>query len=272
MAPQDFTFRAFAQQGFYRNLNARLVDMAGITPGQRIVDLACGTGAVTKLILERLKSARESVVIGIDQSSIALRQAIEELANARESAIQFVQGKVEHLSQVIKESVDTIVFCNGIHYIEDKGSLLEEVQKTLKPGGVFAFNTSFFEGAHTPESGQFYRRWMFKAIRDLKDNYGLMPVRSEKVESRKQLTPEQYEALLVQHGLRIQSKEISTVQVPLEGWLDISQFEDFISGIMPGVPLDKASTSLKESVTKTFQELNISVVPRNWLHVVAIRV
>ena len=271
MVSKDFSFKTFAQLPFYRNLNARLVDMADIAPGQRIIDLACGTGGVTRLILERLKNAKESVVIGIDQSSTALKQAMEELANVKEAALQFIQSKVEHLSQVIKESVDTVIFCNGIHYIQDKHGLLDEVQKTLKPGGLFAFNTSFFEGAQPPESVQFYRRWMFKALRELRSKYGLMPDRAEKVEARKHLTPEQYEELLTQHGMKIQRREISTVQVPIEGWLDISQYEDFIEGVMPGVPLDKASASLKEAVTQTFKELNISVVPRNWLHVVAVR-
>src|SRR2546426_6114538 len=41
-----------------------------ICPGRRkIVDLGCGPGAVTKLILERLGDARNATVIGIDPSA-----------------------------------------------------------------------------------------------------------------------------------------------------------------------------------------------------------
>ncbi len=272
MVSNDFTFTKFSRNSFYRALNARLVDMAEVGPSQRIVDLACGTGSVTELILERLRGARDSVVIAIDHSAMALKQAMEELKDFRNSAIQFVQSHVEHLSEAVKESVDTVIFCNAIHYIPDKNALVAEISKALKPGGKFAFNTSFFEGSHPPESLMFYRRWMLKASRILRQEYGLTPVRSQKVEARKHLTPEQYRSLVENNGLKVVRQQIDTVQVPIEGWLDISEYEDFISGIMPGVPLEKASAALKEGVRQTFLELGIQSVPRNWLDVVAVRV
>ena len=62
------------------------------------------------------------------------------------------------------------------------------------------------------------------------------------------------------------------MDVPIEGWLDISHFEDFITGTMPGVPLDKASASLQKGLTLTFEEMNLKYVSRNWLDVLAVRV
>ena len=53
MTPEEFTFTKFANNAFYRRQNATLIDMAGVGSGQRIVDLACGNGGVTKLIVER---------------------------------------------------------------------------------------------------------------------------------------------------------------------------------------------------------------------------
>ena len=271
MAESDYSFTRFAQNPFHKEVNECLIERAGVAPGQRIVDLACGTGSVTRQILEKLRGARDSIVIAIDHSSVALRQAVEELGNARDTAVQFVQGQVEKLSEAVKEKVDTVIFCNGIHYIQDKENLLSEVFITLKPGGIFAFNTSFFEGAHPPESEQFYRRWMIQALRTLKGKYGLSPVKAEKVEARKHLTPEQYSQLLEEGGFHVQRAEVIPIQVPIEGWLDISQYEDFIKGIMPGVPLDKASDALKEGVKNTFKALGLQTVPRNWLTVVAVK-
>ena len=170
-----------------------------------------------------------------------------------------------------KNSADTIFFCNAIHYVPDKDALLAEISKSIKPGGKFVFNTSFFEGSHPPESLVFYRKWMFKAARALRRDYGLSPVRSEKVESRKHLTPDQYRSLLESNGFLVAKQEIDLVMVPIDGWLDISEFEDFISGTMPGVPLDKASAALKRGVWQTFEELKIEYVPRNWLEVVAVK-
>lgn len=272
MVSENFSFSKFSSNAFYSALNARLVDMAEVGSEQRIVDLACGTGGVTQLIVDRLRGARDSVIIAIDQSATALKQAMDELIGARDAAVDFVQSQVEQVSETVKESADTIFFCNAIHYIPDKDALVAEISKTLKPGGKFAFNTSFFEGGQLPESLGFYRKWMFKSARILRRDYGLSPVKSEKVESRKQLTPDQYRELVEGHGFRITKQEIDTVNVPIEGWLDISDFEDFISGTLPGVPLDKASAALKKGVHQTFEEMEIEYVPRNWLDIVAVRV
>ena len=272
MTSKEFSFDKFSQNAFYGKLNARLVDMADLRSGQRIVDLACGTGSVTQLILERLRGARESVVIGIDNSATALRQAVENLKDFRDAAVHFVQSRVEPLSETVKESVDTIFFCNAIHYVSDKDALMAEISKTLKPGGQFAFNTSFFEGGQPPETQAFYRKWMLKASRILRREYGLAPSNVKKVESRKHLSAEEYKELVESHDLRVVKQEIDRVEVPLEGWLDISTFEDFIAGIMPGVPLETASAALKDGVSRTFQEMEIDYVLRNWLRVVAVRV
>ncbi len=270
MASQDFSFATFSQNPFYEQLNARLVAMAEPTSGQRIVDLACGTGGVTKLILSQLRGARNSVIIAMDHSSSALEQAMEEMRSHRDSAVQFVQSQVEQVSSSLKKRADTIIFCNAIHYIPDKDSLVTEISKALQPGGKFAFNTSFYEGGQVPESLAFYRKWMFKSARVLRREHGLSPQRAEKVESRKHLTPREYRALLERHGFSIIRQEEDRVQVPIEGWLDISTFEDFIAGTMPGVPLDKASDALQKGVHQTFEEMNLTHVPRNWLDIVAV--
>ena len=268
---EQYTFSKFASNSFYRNQNAELIDLLDIGDKQKIVDLACGTGGVTRLLFERLKNARDAVVIGIDHSSIAIKQAIDDFKDVKSSAVQFVQGGIEHLSTAVKDKVDTVVLCNAIHYIPDKDTLLTDINKALYPGGKFAFNTTFFEGAHLPETLKFYRVWMLKAMRHLKSEYGLSVDRSGKVESRKQLTPDDYKNLLDKNGFEISIQEIKPVEFTKEGFLDISKFDDFIQGTLPGVPLDKASNSLQAGVHQAFEELNLKYVLRNWLDVVAIR-
>ena len=76
---------------------------------------------------------------------------------------------------------------------------------------------------------------------------------------------------LNKNGFQISIQEIKTVQFTKEGFLDISKFDDFIQGTLPGVPLDKASNSLQAGVHQAFEELNLQYVLRNWLGVVAVR-
>jgi len=269
---EEYSFAKFTENPFYNELNGRLVDMAEVGPGQKIMDLACGTGGVTRLVLERLKGARNNVVICIDHSASALRQARGSLKERKEAALLFVQSRVEQLTEAIKGKVDAVLYCNAIHYVPNKEELVGRIAEVVKPGGVFAFNTSFYEGPQAPEAVLFYRKWMMKAMRILKQDYGLSLQKTEKVESRKHLTADEYKSLVERHGFRIKKQTVDPVNVPLQGWIDISRFKDFIEGSMPGVPLDKASASLIKAVKQTYEEMKITYVPRNWLDVVAVRV
>ncbi len=269
---QQFSFSRFARLPFYAVVNSHLVELAGISSGKtmRVLDLACGTGAVTKIILEKLQGFRQSWVIAMDASAEALELARQELAQFRSTMVRFVQGRAERLSQAIQDTVDAVVFCNAIHMIEEKEQMVKEVRQVLVPGGIFAFNTTFFAGAQPPETEQFYRRWMTRALRVLKRTHGLQPSR-EKVAARRQLTPEQYQVLLSQQGFTVDEQRLDLVDVPLEGWLGISEFSDFIQGALPGVPLAQACQVLQEAVSQVFSELKLQAVPRLWLHTVAIR-
>ena len=267
----DFSFSAFSKAPFYQKINQDLVDLSDVKPGQKVVDLACGTGGVTKIILEKLRGARDSVVIGVDMSMSALKQAKADLSNAKDAMVEFVLGRGEQLSQLVRDKVDAVVFCNAIHLVNDKGRLSGEVFSTLRSGGVFAFNTSFYEGSHPPETEEWYRRWMFRSLRILRQEYGLSPVKAAKVEARQHLTVEQYMELLREQGFAIKEHRVNTVQVPLEGWVLISGFEDWITGVMPGVPLEQASKSLQKGAAQVFEEMKVSFIPRNWLEIVAVR-
>jgi ubiquinone/menaquinone biosynthesis C-methylase UbiE len=266
----SFSFSRFARQDFYTAVNRRLIQMTGLEPGMKVVDLACGTGAVTKLILERLQGVRESVVFAVDASTEAIEIAKRELAQVKSAVIEFVQGRAEQISHTLKEKVDAVVFCNAIHLVDDKSKVMREVLSILGPGGRFAFNSTFFADAQPPETERFYIRWMTRAIRILKRQHGLRPSR-EKVTARRQLSAEQYYELLSEHGFSVVQTEMEVVDVPLEGWLGISEFGDFIQGALPGVPLAQAAEALQEAVTQVFEELKLQAVPRRWLHVIAAR-
>ena len=270
--PSRLSVAAFSRNPFYQKLTDRLIELAEVKDGERIVDLACGTGLVTQRIMANLRGARDTVIIGVDHSAAALKQAVEELKDVRDSAVGFVQSQVEQVADAIKEKVDTVFFCNAIHYVPDKGGLLDSIASTIKPGGKLVFNTSFYDGPIEEGTQLFYRKWMFKAYRILRREHGLSIKRLDKVESRKQLTAEEYKTLVEGHGFRISKQEVDRVSVPLQGWLDISAFSDFIEGAMPGVPLDKASLALKKAARQTFEEMKITHTTRNWLDIVAVRV
>ena len=128
---EHYSFAKFASLDFYTEVNAKTLDLAEIGKQQRIVDLGCGTGGITRLILERLQDARQSVIYAIDHSASALRQAMADLGERRDAVVKFVQAEVQNLSTVLGEKVDSVVFFNAIHYVPDKAALLRQVRDAL---------------------------------------------------------------------------------------------------------------------------------------------
>lgn len=271
MTGDDFSFDRFAQQDFYQRVNEHLVRMVDFTGVRRVLDLACGVGNVTAMIVRQLAERPATTVLGLDYSPTGIELARRDVTGQGNASVEFIEGRVEDVADLIEEPVDAVIFCNAIHYVPDKEGLLKEIGKVLEPGGRLAINTSFFEGGQPPESQKFYRRWMLRALRLLKSKHGMSPDKSEKVESRKHLTPEQYQALFESAGYRVVTLELEGAQMTAESWCDISRFKDFIEGIMPGVPLDKASEVLREAVYQTYEELGLETLTRNWLNVIAAR-
>ncbi|MDA0677576.1 MAG: class I SAM-dependent methyltransferase [Chloroflexi bacterium] len=268
---EDFSFSAFSNLPFYRQINARLLDLAEIGSHRRIVDLGCGTGGVTKLILERLQSARDTVIYAVDHSASALKDAVAELGGRKDAVIRFIQSPVQNLMNAVTDDVDAVVYCNSIHYVPDKKTLLAQIREKLTPNGLLAINTSFYDGSHPPESEDFYRRWLMRSLRILKREYGMKPDSSMKVESRQHLTKEQYEELLVCSGFTIVRSEVSDIDVPESGWFHISGFRDWIEGVMPGVPLEVGKEALQKGLRQVFEERGLVTVPRRWLSISAAR-
>src|SRR5256885_4571749 len=158
---ERFSFEAFTRHPFFTEVNRWIVERV-IGPGRsKIVDLGCGPGAVTKLILERLGGdARNVEVIGIDPSPTALSKA---RAAIHSQVVKFIEGSAEWVSRIVS-SVDAVVFLNAIHLVPDKAQVISEIRKTLNKDGVFAFNTTFFNGAYVDGTGAFWRRWVVRAV------------------------------------------------------------------------------------------------------------
>ncbi len=268
---EEFSFSAFSNLPFYKQVNARLLDLADVGRQRRIIDLGCGTGGVTKLILERLQSAKETVIFAVDHSASALRDAVAELGGRKDAVIRFVQSPVQNLKTAINGDVDAVVYCNSIHYVPDKKTLLSQIREKLSPNGILAINTSFFDGSHPPESEEFYRRWLMRSLRILKREHGMSPDASQKVESRQHLTADEYESLLQDSGFRIVKSEVADIDVPESGWFHISGFKDWIEGVMPGVPLETGRLALQKGLRQVFEERELTTIPRRWLSISAAR-
>src|SRR3989454_1030672 len=262
---ERFSFEAFTRHPFFTEVNRWIVERV-ICPGRRkIVDLGCGPGAVTKLILERLGDARNAEVIGIDPSPSALSKARTAIHS---KIVEFIEGSAEWVSRLVS-SADVVVFLNAIHLVPDKAQVIAEIRKALKPGGVFAFNTTFFNGAYVEGTSAFWRRWIVRAVQVLRER-GMDVKHSEHAVAREFLTADQYADLCVQAGFARPSVEFVRIEMTPESLEDIGRFSLFIEGALPGVPLEQGADALKEGLRRAREETGVANVPRNWLECVAV--
>lgn len=262
----EYSFREFAELPFYRKVNARLVDLSGVAQAAKIIDLGCGTGGISKLILDRIDGVKNTVIYAVDHSAAALKSAVDEIGGRKEAVVRFIHAEAQNLATSVNEQVDAVIYCNSIHYVAEKAELMRQIRERLRPGGMFAFNTSFYEGSHPPETREFYRKWMMRSLRTLKRDHGISPDKSaDKSQVRRQLNVQEYSDLLIAQGFENVEVEEIIVDVPSDGWHHISGFRDWIEGVMPGVPLNEGRDALQKSLREVFAEMNIDAVPRQWL-------
>ena len=109
-----------------------MLDMAALRPGERVLDVACGTGLVSFRAAAAVGT--EGAVVGTDISGemveTARRGAILcELANVR-----FERADAEALP-LAGASFDAAVCALGLMYVPDPVRALSEMRRVLRPGG-----------------------------------------------------------------------------------------------------------------------------------------
>ncbi len=166
----QFTFEAFAAHPFYTAINRSLVRqaLASLVTGPvdatlTIVDMACGTGAITRLIAETMAhQGRQARIIAVDPSADALRRAQKSI-EAMGATAEFFQGEADDLPHLVQHA-DAAFFCNAIHLLADKRSAFRHIAAILAPGGIFACNSAFYEGTSVEETFRFGRLWIRRAV------------------------------------------------------------------------------------------------------------
>jgi demethylmenaquinone methyltransferase / 2-methoxy-6-polyprenyl-1,4-benzoquinol methylase len=105
-----------------------LVSRVNAGPGDRVLDVATGTGAVAAELLRQ----KRCTVVGVDQSP-------EMLAVAREHVpdVELVEASAESLP-FEDDSFDALTVTYLLRYVDDPGATLTELARVVRPGGTIA--------------------------------------------------------------------------------------------------------------------------------------
>lgn len=109
-----------------------LVDRIPVRTANFVVDLGCGTGALTKTLAERWPQAE---TLGVDSSPQMLTQALQ-TASGSTVRLRFVQADIAAWTPECP--VDVLVSNAALHWLPDHEWLLPRLVGYLAPGGTLA--------------------------------------------------------------------------------------------------------------------------------------
>ncbi len=107
-----------------------LCDAADVRAGQRVLDVGCGTGALTLAAAERVGGGGHAVGLNPNPEMLAV-------ARRKPTAIEWRDGRAEALP-FAAASFDAVVSQFAMTFFDDPVGALREMQRVLRPGGRIA--------------------------------------------------------------------------------------------------------------------------------------
>ena len=113
-------------------VQAALLDSATLQPGERVLDLACGTGLVTLAAARSVGPSGHA--LGTDLSGEMVALAEQQARRQGVSNARFTRMDAEQLA-LADGSVDVVLCSLGLMYVPEPQRVLGEARRVLRPGG-----------------------------------------------------------------------------------------------------------------------------------------
>ena len=222
---QTWNTEAYAANGrFVANLATEVVALLNPQPGEHILDLGCGDGALTEQLAEN-----GAIVLGIDSSPTML-------SAARKRNLHVEQGEATALPY--QHQFDAVFSNATLHWItgfQGQQTALAGIHRALRPGGRFV--------------AEFGGHGNIAAIRTaLQATLALYGIDAEKAAASFYPTPAIYYRLLEESGFTIQSINLIPRPTPLpngmEAWLNT-----FRNGVLDQLSVADRTQAITSTIT-----------------------
>lgn len=290
----DTSYEPFSQQPEYVELNRAFIRavVPHLTQCQHVLDMACGTGLLTQLLMTELAPQRNGAgranprvpvaAVGVDISRESLKLAQRQIAALPWRApVALVECSAAD-TPARSESVHVGLMGNAIHCFDDKDALLGEIHRVLQPGGAFAFNSSFYAGTIVPGTEPFYHQWMKGALEHLRrkdaelraaGQPGVLRTRSRSTPafSHHWLSPAEYRTLFERSGFAVRYVNERVYPMTQRNFETVGSYAGLATVLLGGYPSDAATEALEAAVAPAFRALQLEKVERASLELVAVK-
>jgi ubiquinone/menaquinone biosynthesis C-methylase UbiE len=290
------TYEPFSQEPEYLEANKGFVQRVALAGVDRFLDLACGTGTVSRMLLEE---APHAFLNGVDLDPVQIDLAVEEFAQLGfdvrrgfDLVVDVVLGKP--VVTLAVGSADELPFpdgtfgcvtiANAIHMMPDKPKFVREASRVLRPGGLFGFNSSFYAGTYPPGTERHGLLWLREATLfiDRLNEQLRAEGRGEEVIRRVRGTtraafqnrwysPDEWSSMLEAASLVVRDVHERVVMMDERCLAAVGAYGGLAEVLMSGYPVDAASMALQATAGAGLKALDIEAVPRNWLEIWAVK-
>src|SRR5574344_1551683 len=119
----------FISIGLHNCIKKNLINSLEFKKNSKILDLCCGTGDISRLIIKKEPSCE---VIGVDFS----QNMLEIAKNKTKNTVQFIKADITNLP-FEDASFDTCIISFGLRNIQNQQKALAEISRVLKNKGTF---------------------------------------------------------------------------------------------------------------------------------------
>jgi ubiquinone/menaquinone biosynthesis C-methylase UbiE len=285
------SYEPFSKEPEYIEANRAFIQSLPLKEESIVLDLACGTGALPDLIFEVIPNVS---ILGIDLSRESLLLAQQHfgisgfvqsdrgvISLTSDRLLLFIEGTADVLP-VRDQCIDVIVMGNAIHNLPDTDKLLREVYRAIRPGGLFAFSSTFYANCYPPGTERFHHEWLKLALLYImaKDTelkrQGRGGVRRKRgtvsqAFSRRWLSLEEWTDILRRNGFDVTQVFERPVVMNQRCFEKVGAYAGLASVLLSGFPVKLACEALVRTAGPALDAAGVTEVPRLWLEMGAVK-
>ncbi|HEY7538660.1 MAG TPA: class I SAM-dependent methyltransferase [Methylomirabilota bacterium] len=123
-------YEEFFVPALFQQWADRVADAASLRPGEHVLDVACGTGALTRAVGARVGASGAAIGLDVNERMLAV-------ARRKAPTLEWRLGRAEALG-FESDRFDAVVSQFGLMFFEDRRGALAEMLRVLRRGGRLA--------------------------------------------------------------------------------------------------------------------------------------